>query len=86
MEIIKFENLKDANKYIGKRIELPLNMVGYFRGVKQINDHLWVLKYIKEEDFENNIICIRELNLFQDCFSAIIDNDKMLKLTYKLIK
>lgn len=82
MKQFKFENLGEIKICLGYEIELPLNIKGIFRGVKKINDHLWVLMYIRDEDYFNDVMCIREIPLFKDKNIMIIENNRKLKLLY----
>lgn len=84
MKQFKFEDLKEINKCLGYEIELSSNVMGRFRGVKKINDHFWALNYIKEEDYLNNVMCIREIPLFKDKNIMIIENNRKLKLLYEM--
>lgn len=82
MKQFKFSNLGEIKICLGYEIELPLNVKGIFRGVKKINDHLWVLMYIRDEDYFNDVMCIREIPLFKDKNIMIIENNRKLKLLY----
>ena len=82
MKYFKFETLGEIKTYLGYEIELPLNVKGVFRGVKRINNHLLVLMYIREEDYFNDVMCIREIPLFKDKNIMIIENNRKLKLLY----